>query len=127
MTYHVRGFMTFRLNELDSAMNMAEFVRTRPYLTRAWPLGWRGTPRRPIFISYYEKCFFHFQSTKIGIICEAATETRNQKLEKTPHIYSRPAGIRISALVLLRQPSEVFFEFCASCCRFRWNRGGFAL
>jgi hypothetical protein len=23
MTYHVRGFMTFRLNELGSAMNMA--------------------------------------------------------------------------------------------------------
>jgi hypothetical protein len=25
------------------------------------------------------------------------------------------------------QPSEVFFEFCATFCRFRWNRGGFAL
>jgi hypothetical protein len=127
MTYRVRGCMTFRLNELDSAMSMAYFVRTRPYRTRAWPLGWRGTPRRLIFILYNEKCFFHFQSTKIGFFCEAATETRYRKMGKTPHIYSRPPGIRISALVLLRQPSELFFEFCASSCRFHWNWGGFAL
>jgi hypothetical protein len=127
MTYHVRGCMTFRLNELDLAMSMEYFVRTRPYRTRAWPLGWRGTPRRPIFVLYHEKCFFHFWSTEIGFFCEAATKTRNRKLGKTPPINSRPPGIRISALVLLRQPSEVFFEFCASSCRFRWIRGGFAL
>jgi hypothetical protein len=90
-----------------------------------WPLGWRRTPRRPIFVLYHEKCFFHFWSTEIGFFHEAATETRNRKLGKTPHINSRPPGIRISALVLLRNPSEVFFEFCATSCRFYWNRGGF--
>jgi hypothetical protein len=29
-------------------------------------LGWRGTPRRPISVLSHEKCFFHFQSAKIG-------------------------------------------------------------
>jgi hypothetical protein len=111
MTYRVRGCMTFTLNELDSAMSMAYFVRTRPYQTRAWLLGWRGTPWRLIFVSYHEKCLFHFRSTEIGFFCEAATETRNRKLGKTPHINSRPPGIRISTLVLLRQPSEVFLKF----------------
>jgi hypothetical protein len=111
MTYHIRGWMNFRLNELDSAMSMAYFVRTRPYQTCAWPLGWRGTPWRPIFVSYHERCLFHFQSTKIGFFCEAATEMQNWKLGKIPHINSRPSGIRISALILLRQPSEVFLNF----------------
>jgi hypothetical protein len=27
--------------------------------------------------------------------CEAATETQNQKVKKTPHINNRPPGIRI--------------------------------
>jgi hypothetical protein len=49
---------------------------------------------------------------------EAATETRNEKLGKTPHINSRPYGIPIPALVLLCQSLEVFFEFCASSADF---------
>jgi hypothetical protein len=73
------------------------------------------------------KVLFHFWSTKIGFFCEAATKMRNRKLGKTPHINSISPGIHISALILLPQPSEVFFEFCASSSRFRWNRGGFAL
>jgi hypothetical protein len=79
----------------------------------------RFVPRKVLFLfsEYRNRVFF----------CEAATETRNQKIGKTPHINNRPPRIRISALVLLRQPSEVFFEFCASSCQFCWNRGGFAL
>jgi hypothetical protein len=73
------------------------------------------------------KVLFPFLEYRNQVFCEAVTETRNRKLWKTPHINSRPPGIRISTLVLLRQPSEVFFEFCASSCRFRWNQGGFAL
>jgi hypothetical protein len=64
---------------------------------------------------------FRFLEYRNRVFCEAATETRNRNLGKTPHINSRPPGIRISALVLLHHPSEVFFEFCASSCRFRWN------
>jgi hypothetical protein len=70
---------------------------------------------------------FPFLEYRICVFCEAATETRNRKLGKIPHVNSRPPGIRISALVFLWQPSELFFEFCASSCRFHWNRGGFAL
>jgi hypothetical protein len=127
MIYHVRGCITFRLNELDSAMSMALFVKMMPYRIRARPLGWRGKPWRPIFVSYHKKCFFPFLEYRNRVFYEAATETRNRKMGKTPHINSRPPGIRISALVLLRQPSEVFFEFYASSYRFRWNRGDFAL
>jgi hypothetical protein len=108
MTYHVRGYMTFRLNELVSAMSMA-------YLSERGHIGhargpWDG-----------EECHegrFSFRTTKSAfsifrvpkwVFYEAATETRNQKLGITPHINSRPPGIRISSLVLLRQPSKVFF------------------
>jgi hypothetical protein len=35
-------------------------IRTRLYRIRAWPLGWRGTPQKPIFVLSHEKCFFHF-------------------------------------------------------------------
>jgi hypothetical protein len=79
-----------------------------------------------ILVWSHEKCLFHFRSAKKGF-CEAATETRNRKVGTTPHINSRPSGICISALFLLWQPLEVYSEFCASSCRFRWKRGGFAL
>jgi hypothetical protein len=70
---------------------------------------------------------FPFSECQNRVFCEATMETRNQKLEKTPHINIRPPGIHISTLILLWQPLEVIFEFCASSCRFRWNRDGFAL
>jgi hypothetical protein len=66
MTYHVRGCMAFRSNELGSSWIMAYFFRTRPYRTRVWPLGWWGMPRKTIFVSSHKNCFFHFQSGKMG-------------------------------------------------------------
>jgi hypothetical protein len=57
------------------------------------------------------KVFFPFLECRNHFFCEAATETRDQKLGKTTHINSRPPGIRIPALISLRQPSEVYFEF----------------
>jgi hypothetical protein len=127
MTYHVRGCVTSRWNELDLVVTITYFVETRPYRTRGWPLGWRGTPWRLIFVSSHEKCFFHFRSAEIGVFCEAAIETRNRKLGKTPHINSRPPRIRVSALISLPQPLEVYSKIFTSSRRFRWNRGGFAL
>jgi hypothetical protein len=84
-------------------------------------------PRRLIFVSFYEKCLFHFSNTKIRFFCETATEKQNRKLGATPHTNIRPARMHISVLIGARKPSEVYFGFCASSCRFRWNRGGFAL
>jgi hypothetical protein len=81
-----------------------------PYRTRAWPLGWQGIPRRSIFVSSHEKCLFYFQSAKIGV-CEAAIETRNRKLGRTPHINNRPSRIHISALVSLRHLQRYILEF----------------
>jgi hypothetical protein len=127
MTYDVRGCMTFSSNELGSALIMEYFVGTRPYRLHAWPLGWRGTPWRPIFVLSHEKYFFHFQSTEIGFLCEAATKTRNRKLGTAPHTNIRPPEIHISALVSLRHHPEVYFGFCESSYRFYWNRGEFAL
>jgi hypothetical protein len=80
-----------------------------------------------IFVLSNEKCVFHFQSAEIGFFCETDTETVNGKLCTTPHINNRLAGIHISALFLSRKPLELFSGFCASSCRFHWNRGGFAL
>jgi hypothetical protein len=54
---------------------VTSFVGTRPYRTRAWPSGWRGSPQRLIFVSTDEKCFFHFRSAEIGFFCDMATET----------------------------------------------------
>jgi hypothetical protein len=127
ITYHVRGCMAFRLNELDLALMMAYFVETRPYPTRACPLGWRGIPQRMFFVSSHEKCVFHFWSVEIGFFYETATKTANRKLGTTPHINNIPHGVHISALVSSRKSSELFFGFYANSCRFRWNRGGFAL
>jgi hypothetical protein len=59
--------------------------------------------------------------------CEAATKTAYEKPGITPHINNGPPGIHISALVSSRKPSELFFEFYANLCRFRWNRGEFTL
>jgi hypothetical protein len=73
----------------------------RPYRTRSWELGWQGMPRRPIFVSSYEKCFFYFQSAKIRFFCEAATETRDRNLGRIPYINNRPSSIHISPLVSL--------------------------
>jgi hypothetical protein len=64
------------------------------------------------------KVLFPFSESQNQVFFEAATETRNRKLGKTPHINSRPPGIHISALFLLRQSSKVFFEFCASSTDF---------
>jgi hypothetical protein len=74
-------------------------------------MGWRGTPRRLIFVSSHKKCFFYFQSAKIGFFCEAATETRDRKLGRTPHINNRPSRIYISALVSLRHLQMYILEF----------------
>jgi hypothetical protein len=97
------------------------------YQTCAWPLGWRGTPWRPIFVLSNEKCVFLFRSTEIEFLCEAASETVNGNLRTTPHINNRPFGIHISALVSSHKPSMLFSGLCASSYQFCWNRGGFAL
>jgi hypothetical protein len=65
MTYHVWGCMTFRSNELGLTSIMAQFIGMRPYRTSTWALGCQGMPRRPIFVSSHEKCFFYFRSAEI--------------------------------------------------------------
>jgi hypothetical protein len=35
------------------------------YHTRAWLLGWQGTPWRMFSLSSHEKCIFYFRSAKI--------------------------------------------------------------
>jgi hypothetical protein len=90
----------------------------RPYRTRAWPLGWQGIPWRPIFVSSHEKCLFYFQSAKIRFFCEAATETWNQKLGRTPHINNRPSRIHISALISLWHLRRYILNFVQASTNF---------
>jgi hypothetical protein len=59
-------------------------VRTMPYRTRSWPLGWRGTPWRLIFFSYHKKCLFHFQSTEIGFFVKQLPKREIGSWEKHP-------------------------------------------
>jgi hypothetical protein len=83
----------------------------RPYRTRSSELGWQGMPRRPIFVSSYEKCIFYFQSAEIRFFCEAATETRDQELGRIPYINNRPSRIHISAPVSLRHLQRFILNF----------------
>jgi hypothetical protein len=74
-----------------------------------------------------QKVLFPFSECRNRVFCEAATETRYRKLGKTPDINSRHPGDTHISSHFVAQPLEVFFKFCASSCRFRWNMGGFAL
>jgi hypothetical protein len=59
-----------------------------------------------------KSAFFHFRSAEIGLFfCEAASETRNQKLGKTSHINSRPAMICVSALICCRSLQRYILNF----------------
>jgi hypothetical protein len=84
-TYHIRGCMAFRSNEQGLTLIMAQFVETRPYRTRAWPLGWRGTPRRLIFVSSHEKCVFHFWSAEVGFFVRQVPKRQMESWAQDPH------------------------------------------
>jgi hypothetical protein len=93
----------------------------RPYQSREWHMGWRGTPRSLIFVLSHEKCFSQFHRAEIKFFCEATTETRNRKLGTTLCINNRPPGIYISALVLLRTILRYILDFVQPLADFAWT------
>jgi hypothetical protein len=127
ITYHVQGCITFRLKWARFGLDHGIVCRNEAISDTRVALGMARNAKEADFCFVTWKVFFPFLECRNWVFCEAATETQNRKLEKTPHINNRPPGIRISGLVSFWQPSEVYFEFCASSCRFCWNRGGFAL
>jgi hypothetical protein len=68
MTYHVRGCMAFRLNELGLGLIMAEFVKTRPYRTHAWPLGCEECHRVRFSFRPMKSVFSIFKVPKSGFL-----------------------------------------------------------
>jgi hypothetical protein len=50
--------------------------------------------------------------------CEAATETRYLKDRTTPHINNRPPGVRVTSLILLREPSSYILDFVQATADF---------
>jgi hypothetical protein len=75
--------MTFRLNELDSAMSMA-YLLERGHIRHArGPLDGEER-RRPIFVLYHEKCFFHFWRTEIGFFVKQLPKREINSWEKHP-------------------------------------------
>jgi hypothetical protein len=61
-----------------------------------------------------QKVFFYFWSAKIGVFCEAAIETRNRKLGKTPHINSRPLGYAYQLSFCCGSLQRYIFNFVQS-------------
>jgi hypothetical protein len=123
----LQGYMVFRSNELGQGPDHGIVCWNEAILDTRMSIGTARTLLRLFSILSHGKRVFHFWSTEIRILCEAATETTNQKLATTPHINSRPREMRISALISTRKPFEVYSKFCVSSYRFRWKRGVFAL
>jgi hypothetical protein len=127
MTYHFKVYMVFRSNELGQGPDHGIVCWNEAILDTRMSIGTARNATEAVFYFVQRKRIFHFWSTEIRILCEAATETANQKLGTTPYINSRPREMHISALVSMRKPCEVYSKFCVSSCRFRWKRGVFAL
>jgi hypothetical protein len=90
-------------------------------------LGMARNATEAYFHFFPQKVHFPFSECRNRVFCEAATKMANGKLGTTPHINNRPSGIHILALVSPHKLLELFFGFYTNSCRFRWNRGGFAL
>jgi hypothetical protein len=77
MTYHVRGFMAFRSNELGFSADHGIFCRNVVLSYTRMSLGMERNTTESILSSSHEKCLLHFWNIEIGFFCEEATETRN--------------------------------------------------
>jgi hypothetical protein len=89
MTYHVRGFMAFTTNELGFGPDRGivcqnEAISDTRVSLGAFPLGWRGTPQRPIFVSSHEKCLFLFWNIEIGFLVRQLSKSKIERWAQHP-------------------------------------------
>jgi hypothetical protein len=71
-----------------------------------------------------KSAFSIFKVPKSSFFCEAATEMRDQKLGRTPHINNRPSRIHILALVSLRHIQRYILNFAQAPTDFAGTRLG---